>query len=202
MKNGKLISLVEFITLLIITLFLLIFINLDTFIRFLSGKDSVTYSLFYQKIGDFIKIPLDWLGNHLLTPSVTTFILWAVIGVVCYVIVYFFIDLKKEVSETIKTESSFIHPNHHEKLPYNLLVAKSVAVLVFTVFCYALLAIASFRYFIPYSSTNLYLALNEHASVLKDLEYLLLSYSTILIILVTVLTIYRVTHELRTKISI
>lgn len=201
MDKNRLFEKSELIVIAIISILVTMLFNIDIFIRFLTGKSSTSYEFFHEKVSEFIKIPLTWLSEHLLTASVTTFLLWAIIGMICYSILYFFLDIKSEVAETFAEEQNYIHPRGEDSKIYKTLVLKNSVVLLISIILLIILLVLTLKYFLPFSSTNIYLSLNDSSSIFNRIWLASEAYFSVLLIPITYLLIVRSSKELRRKIN-
>jgi len=204
MNNDKnpIISKVELATSLIASSVFVMLINLDVFIRFISGQDTTSYNYFNERMSSLMQVPLDWISQYILTASVTTFILWGIVGIVCYTIVYFFIDVKGEISDTSNLDDQYVHPTGQNKSIYKNLLIKNVVLLFVTIILTVIIVSTALNVLVPYSSTNILLALYESSSVIQTLMYVFLAFISIAIIPLSLLVLFRIYHQLRIKISI
>ncbi|MDO8265949.1 MAG: hypothetical protein Q7T41_03330 [Candidatus Saccharibacteria bacterium] len=201
MNKSKLFEGTELIVIAVVSLLALILFNIDIFIRFLTGKSTTSYEFFHEKVSELIKVPLTWLSEHLLTASVTTFILWAIVGLVCYSVLYFFLDIKSEVNESAAEEQNYVHPRGENIKLHRSLVLKNSVVLLFSIILLIILLVLTLKYFLPFSSTNIYLSLNDSSSIINRIWLASKAYFSVLLIPVTYLLIVRSSKELRRKIN-
>ena len=201
MNKSRLIEKTELIVIAIVSLLVAVLFNIDIFIRFLTDKSSTSYEFFHEKVSELIKVPLTWLSEHLLTASVTTFLLWAVVGLVCYSILYFFLDIKSEVSETVAEEQNYVHPRGENSKLHKSLVLKNSVVLLFSIILLIVLLVLTLKYFLPFSSTNIYLSLNDSSSIFNRIWLASEAYFSVLLVPITYLLIVRSSKELRRKIN-
>lgn len=197
---DKLISKIELLeTLLLSGLFILLF-NIDVFIRFLSGQGS-SYNYFNEKLREYIDTPLDWLSENLFTAGITTFILWAIFGIICYSFLYFFIDVESEVTDTLEIGDDYVHPAYENANIYRHVLIKNTFILLGTTALIVLVLTLAFKIFIPFMSTNILLALYDSANMISTVWYILLAYIAIVIIPITIIAILKANKFLRFKVK-
>mgnify|MGYP001344934417 FL=1 len=197
---DKLISKIELLeTLLLSGLFILLF-NIDVFIRFLSGQGS-SYNYFNEKLREYIDTPLDWLSENLFTAGITTFILWAIFGIICYSVLYFFIDVESEVTDTLEIGDDYVHPAYENANIYRHVLIKNTFILLGTTALIVLVLTLAFKIFIPFMSTNILLALYDSANMISTVWYILLAYIAIVIIPITIIAILKANKFLRFKVK-
>lgn len=197
---DKLISKIELLeTLLLSGLFILLF-NIDVFIRFLSGQGS-SYNYFNEKLREYIDTPLDWLSENLFTAGITTFILWAIFGIICYSVLYFFIDVESEVTDTLEIGDDYVHPAYENANIYRHVLIKNTFILLGTTALIVLVLTLAFKIFIPFMSTNILLALYDSANMISTVWYILLAYIAIVIIPITIIAILKANMFLRFKVK-
>ncbi|MBP6962715.1 hypothetical protein KBB49_04220 [Candidatus Saccharibacteria bacterium] len=197
---DKLISKIELLeTLLLSGLFILLF-NIDVFIRFLSGQGS-SYNYFNEKLREYIDTPLDWLSENLFTAGITTFILWAIFGIICYSVLYFFIDVESEVTDTLEIGDDYVHPAYENANIYRHVLLKNTFILLGTTALIVLVLTLAFKIFIPFMSTNILLALYDSANMISTVWYILLAYIAIVIIPITIIAILKANMFLRFKVK-
>lgn len=197
---DKLISKIELLeTLLLSGLFILLF-NIDVFIRFLSGQGS-SYNYFNEKLREYIDTPLDWLSENLFTAGITTFILWAIFGIICYSVLYFFIDVESEVTDTLEIGDDYVHPAYENANIYRHVLLKNTFILLGTTALIVLVLTLAFKIFIPFMSTNILLALYDSANMISTVWYILLAYIAIVIIPITIIAILKANKFLRFKVK-
>ena len=197
---DKLISKIELLeTLLLSGLFILLF-NIDVFIRFLSGQGS-SYNYFNEKLREYIDTPLDWLSENLFTAGITTFILWAIFGIICYSVLYFFIDVESEVTDTLEIGDDYVHPAYENANIYRHVLIKNTFILLGTTALIVLVLTLAFKIFIPFMSTNILLALYDSANMISPVWYILLAYIAIVIIPITIIAILKANKFLRFKVK-
>jgi len=200
--QERIFSKVEIITTLLLSgLFMLLF-NIDVFIRYLSGQDSVSYNYFNDKLQGYIDVPVDWLSDNLFTASITTFLLWAVFGIICYSVLYFFIDVKSEVSETLEIGDSYMHPTYEKQSTYKNLLFKNTLILLGTTALLILVITLALNVFVPFMSTNILLSLYESGNFFSTIWNILQAYVAVVIIPISVLAIIKVNKILRVKTKI
>lgn len=198
---DKLISKIELLeTLLLSGLFILLF-NIDVFIRFLSGQGSTSYDYFNEKLREYIDTPLDWLSENLFTAGITTFILWAIFGIICYSVLYFFIDVESEVTDTLEIGDDYVHPAYENANIYRHVLIKNTFILLGTTALIVLVLTLAFKIFIPFMSTNILLALYDSANMISTVWYILLAYIAIVIIPITIIAILKANKFLRFKVK-
>ncbi len=197
--NDKIFSKVEVVTTLLLSGLFIILINIDVFVRFLSGQDTVSYNYFNDRIEEFISVPIDWLSDNLFTASVTTFLLWGIFGTICYSVLYFFIDVESEVAETLEIGDKYMHPTYEKPVTYRYLLLKNTLILIVTTIAIVTVVSLMFKVFMPYMSTNILLALYEAESVASSLTYVLLAYLAIVIVPISLIAIFKVNKFLRFK---
>ena len=197
---DKLISKIELLeTLLLSGLFILLF-NIDVFIRFLSGQGS-SYNYFNEKLREYIDTPLDWLSENLFIAGITTFILWAIFGIICYSFLYFFIDVESEVTDTLEIGDDYVHPAYENANIYRHVLLKNTFILLGTTALIVLVLTLAFKIFIPFMSTNILLALYDSANMISTVWYILLAYIAIVIIPITIIAILKANMFLRFKVK-
>ena len=197
---DKLISKIELLeTLLLSGLFILLF-NIDVFIRFLSGQGS-SYNYFNEKLREYIDTPLDWLSENLFTAGITTFILWAIFGIICYSVLYFFIDVESEVTDTLEIGDDYVHPAYENANIYRHVLIKNTFILLGTTALIVLVLTLAFKIFIPFMSTNILLALYDSANMISTVWYILLAYIAIVINPITIIAILKANKFLRFKVK-
>lgn len=195
--QEKIITKVEALSILILSALAVLLFNIDVFVRFLSGQGSDSYNYFNDKVQEFISIPIDWLSDNLFTASITTFILWAIFGIICYSVLYFFIDVKSEVSETLEIGDTYMHPTYEKPETYKSLLFKNTLILLGTTVAIILMLVLTFKVFLPYTSTNVLLALYDSEGAISAIKYVLLAYFSILIIPFSFLVIIKINKFLR-----
>ncbi len=200
--KSPIISTLELISILLVSVSFLIVVNIDIFIHYFSNKDTDSLNYFNERLSTFLLGPIDVISERMLTPNITTFILWALLGVVCYTIVYFFIDFGGEISDSVKLSDKFIHPQEHKKSIYKILLLANMLLLLATVTLCIFIVFTIFKYLIPYASSNILLALYESQNPLQTLQYIFLAFIAITIIPVSILVLLRTYHFIRQKISI
>lgn len=201
-NQEKIFSKVELLTTLLVSGLFIILFNIDIFVRYLSGDGTASYNYFNDKLQEYINVPLDWLSDNLFTASITTFVLWGIFGVICYSVLYFFIDVESEVTETLEIGDTYMHPTYEKPETYKYLLLKNTLILLGTTVSIALVLILSFKVFIPYMSTNILLALYESDTLFSALKYVILGYISIVIVPISYIAIIKINRILRSKASV
>ena len=194
---NKLFEKTEIIVMLIFSFIAVLVLNIDVLIRFIMNNDTSSYEFFHERISELIDTPLMWLNDHLLTPSVATFILWAVIGLVCYTILYFFADIKSEVSEVLSEGKNNINPNNKLYRSRKLKIVVNLIILLVTIIAIFEMILLSLNKLLPYSSTKVYLSLYDSISLLTRVWFIVESFMALFLIPLTLLTIIRISNQLR-----
>lgn len=194
---NKLFEKTEIIVMLIFSFIAVLLLNIDVLIRFIMNNDTSSYEFFHERISELIDTPLMWLNDHLLTPSVATFILWAVIGLVCYTILYFFADIKSEVSEVLSEGKNNINPNNKLYRSRKLKIVVNLIILLVTIIAIFEMILLSLNKLLPYSSTKVYLSLYDSISLLTRVWFIVESFMALFLIPLTLLTIIRISNQLR-----
>lgn len=198
-NEEKIITRAELLTTLLLSGLFIILINIDVFVRFLSGQDTVSYNYFNDKIEEFISMPIDWLSDNLFTASTTTFLLWGIFGIICYSVLYFFIDVETEVTDTLEIGDKYMHPSYEKPVTYKYLLLKNTLILLGTTVATVLILTLSFKVFIPYMSSNILLALYDADSLIPAIVYVLMAYLSIVLIPISLIAIFKINRFLRFK---
>ena len=194
---NKLIEKTEIIVMLIFSFIAVLLLNIDVLIRFITNNDNSSYEYFHDRLSELIDTPLTWLNDHFLTPSVATFVLWAVIGLICYTILYFFADIKSEVSEILSEGKNNINPNNKLYRSRKLKIVVNSFILLVTIIAIFVMLFLSLNKLLPYSSTKVYLSLYDSISLLTRAWFIVESFIALFIIPLTFLTIIRISNQLR-----
>jgi hypothetical protein len=196
MYAKKLYSLADTVVVAAITVLWLFIFNLNSFIIWASGNNSSVLSGVYNGVGEFVSPIIEPLQEHILSADVVTFVLWFLLGLVCYVIVGLFISKSKEIEEELRLNSSeFVHSNDWNRKKYQKSVIIKLCISFIFSFLLLLWLILVARFFIPSSSSNMVIAFFSDKGPADRLLALLLSFVSVYVVLMGALIIFRVGRD-------
>lgn len=195
--SNRLLSVSDLVVILIVSVAALVVVNIDLIIRlvFSQGQSSADY--FYHQVGEMTDVVLRFLSDTLLSPDIASFILWGVIGLICYYAVEYLFERANDFNEAREVDTKYMHPKSYKsKIFWKEFLIRFVVtfVIVLVLFIWMVLI---FRFFLAMSSAYFELALFGGEGLLASMFYIFFSTLIIMVSFTGLVVLKRVAGVFR-----
>ena len=156
MERPKLFTWQDLVLSLVMGVILLVGLSMPNIIRFINGTNQEVAEQYFSTIETFADRAITELSERFLTPDIATFLLWAGLGLICYVFAAVFIDSTNDIVEIFKFKKKYIHPVTFKESTYLERLALHSFVGLAALSVLVGWALISLRFLVPYSMEQVY----------------------------------------------
>jgi len=175
--------------------------NFDSIVDTILRNDPSSREYMYEQLSVRADEVFYFLSEHLLTPNITTFLVWMIIGVVAYFIMGFLSGTLRDFFNTFILMVTYRHPKDFNIVTYWLLFLLNVVISALFLFGLLYWTIISFSYLLRFSSDNFLIALQGTDSIPEIVYRILLSYAGCLLIITGFIVLFRCNRFFHKKIA-
>lgn len=169
MEKPKLISWQDLLFSLIVGILLLIGLSTPNLIRFVNGTNQEVAEAYFSNVEAAGDKAVDFIASYFLTPDVATFMLWAALGLVCYLFIAVFVDSTHDLTEAFSINKKYVHPRTFKESTYLERLALRSIVGLLALSALVGWVVVGLRFLVPYAVEQIYNVLFRHDALSHQL---------------------------------
>ncbi len=174
-------------------------LNYRSIINFLTKENPESLDILTSRATDFTDSIADFISKNLLTASVTTFIVWFILGLISYFIFSIVASETVDLSDAFNLSQKYLHPKN-SRTNYWLRFVTDLILSTVLIVGFVIWLIFTINVFVPFSSIEILNALYGDERILLIVYNLLLSLGSMVLTLLVPIILYRLLKIIGNKI--